>query len=135
MADVPQFTAYDNNDSCAIMVAHYFHHLYIVNYHIFISIAIIHTKYVNDIGTNDWKDYWVYGDADERRIPSACLLFIHLIANWLCIRYHFQLPFNLLLINIALLIDPINALSSFICPGSRNILPFVTEIPKLNCRI
>ena len=109
----------DTKYPCGILMAHYFHHLYMMNYQFFICIAAVYTRYTKDSTDNFWKDYWVCGDADKRGVLSSILLSIYLVANWLCIRYHYQLPFNLLLHNIALLIEPINFLCSFISPGCR----------------
>ena len=135
MHDVSPISADDTDYSCAILMAHYFHHLTLVNFQIFICIAIIYIRYTNENTTKYWKDYWVCGDSDKRGILSSFLVSIYLIANWLCIRYHYQLPFNLLLHNISLVIDPINVLCTFISPGKeKNILAFVTFITKTNCR-
>ena len=136
MHDVSTILVDDTDYSCAILMAHYFHHLTLVNFQVFICIAIVYTRCTNDNTNNHWKDYWVCGDADKRGILSSFLVSIYLIANWLCIRYGTHpISFNLLLHNISFLIDPINFLCSFISPGKENnILAFVTLITITNCR-
>ena len=118
MHDVITISANDTDYYCGIMMAHYFHHLTLVNLQFFTCIAIIYKRYTNDHTNNYWNDYWCCGDADKQSILATILMPTYLILNWLCIRYHYQLPFNLLLHNIAQVIDPINFFCSFIRPGN-----------------
>ena len=136
--NVSSISVDDTDYSCAILMAHYFHHLTLVNFQIFICIAIVYIRYTNDNTHNYWKDYWVCGDADKRGILSSFLVSMYLFANWLCIRYDtypiasYQLPFNLLLHNISFMIDPINFLCSFISPGKEKISWYLLLLsPKL----
>ena len=118
MYDVWTISVHDTDYPCGIMMAHYFHHLTMVNRQLFTVFANVYARYTNDNTNNNWNDYWLYGDAEKRRVLSSILQCIYPIANWLCIRYNYQLPFNLLLHNIAMVIEHINSLSRWIGPGS-----------------
>ena len=124
----PPFLTISDDDAdfpCRAMMAHYFHHLTMVNKQIFMGVAIIYTKFTKET----WNNYWLYGygRTDPRRILSSILQFIYFVLNWFCIKYQYQLPFNLrpftpfnlLLHNIVMAIDPINVLHRFVIPGTQ----------------
>ena len=99
------------------MMAHYFHHLTMVNRHIFVALAYGHARLTKSQKDYYWRDYWFYGEEEQRKLFASVLQFIYPIATWTCVRYHYHMPFNLLLHNTVMVIEPINFLCSFIRPG------------------
>ena len=98
-------------------MAHYFHYLYIVSIEIFICIAAIYTWCNANNDNKYWKQLLFSGETVQQRIFSAFLLPIYIMANWLCIRFPYKLPLNLMIHNVSLLIQPINFFNRFIRPG------------------
>ena len=96
-------------------MAHYFHHLARINRQFFTLIAIVYARLTND----NWDYYWLYGENDTRKLLPSILQVIYVVLNWVCIRYHYRLPFNLLLHSFVMVIEPINLLYSFVRPGKK----------------
>ena len=114
----------DTDNACRIMLANYFHLLTLMSRQIFICIAIVYARHTN-VNLNE---YWLYGQIgnnDDRRLLSSILVLIYTDLNWISVRYNYQLPFNLLLQNIVMVIKPINFFYSLVRSGTylpRNIL-------------
>ena len=104
--------------SCYIMMAHYFHHLALVNHYIFITIISVFAWKTNEDSKKYWRDYWFYRDHENKRIFTYLVPNIYPIVHWLCIRYHYHLPLNLLLLSVVMVIEPINFLWCFLRPGT-----------------
>ena len=105
----------DSDFSCGIMMAHYFHQLTIMNRHIFICISGAHETYTKG-NTNDDNNKHAE-DSQTQRIFTSILMFTYPILNWLCIRYDYRLPFNLLIQNIVLVTEPITYFCKLVRPG------------------
>ena len=109
----------DTDSACRIMLAHYFHHLTMMNRPIFICIAIVYARHTN-VNIVNLNECWLYGNirnTDDRRLLPSILIFMYSVLNWLSIRYKYQLPFNLLLMNIVMVIKPINFFDSLVRSG------------------
>ena len=96
-------------------MAHYVHHLTIVNRQIFIVIAGIFVR-CNKAETNYNSKH--DRSTQGRRFYSSILMFIYPIANWLCIRYKYHLPFYLLIQNIIMIFEPMTYFYNFVRPGA-----------------
>ena len=123
--------------SCFIMMAHYFHHLALVNHYIFITIISVYAWKTNEDSKKYWRDYWFYRDHENKRIFTYLVPNIYPIVHWLCIRYHYHLPLNLLLLSVVMVIEPINFLWCFLQPGTVTkcqayVLSFYCHDQKLN---
>ena len=102
----------DADYSSGNMMAHYFHYLTLVNRYIFILIAGA-CAWLKKANNNEyWKDYWLENVADKP-VPQ----FLYIMGSWLCVRYQYHMPFNLLLHNIVMAFEPINYLYNFVRPG------------------
>ena len=107
----------DSDFSCEIMMAHYFHQLTIMNRHIFICISGAHETYMYTKGNTKGDNNEHVEDSQMQRIFTSILMFTYPILNWLCIRYDYRLPFNLLIQNIVLVSEPITYFCKFVRPG------------------
>ena len=101
--------------SHGIMMAHYFHHLTIVNRQIFIVTVVIYAKCSKgDTNYNSKHDRSTQGQKNS----SSILMLIYPIANWLCTRYKYHLPFYLLIQNIIMICEPMAYFYNFVRPGA-----------------
>ena len=109
------FSVFEWDFSHGIMMGHYFHHLTIVNRQLFIVIAMIFVKCRQaDTNYNSKHDRSTQG----QRNYSSMLMLIYPIANWLCIRYEYHLPFYLLIQNIIMILEPTAYFYNFFRPGA-----------------
>ena len=105
-------------------MAHYFHHLTIVNRAIFICIAGALERYNN----NNMKNTTEGNDGpDGPSKVSSILMFIYPMWNWLCVRYHYRLPFNLLMHNIVIVFEPITYFCNLVRPGTATLFIVHTQ--------
>ena len=80
-----------------ILLAHYFYLMAILNKLIFMCVAVIFEKYSAEEKYNTQK---LNNGPEEPRVYPPTLILIHNIGIWLCIRYHYHLPFLLLIQNM-----------------------------------
>ena len=106
-----------SDHSYAIMMGHYMHLMILVNRHIFIFIAGATARLIRDNTNKYWINYWFKDGDDKEKIASSFIWFIYPLANWLCIRYHYHLPFNLLAHHTLMVIGPVNYVCNFVRTG------------------
>ena len=106
----------DIDYSSANMMAHYFHHLTLVNRYFFILIAGACAWLTKANNNEFWKDYWIDDVVMDNWIIH-CESILYIMGLWLCIRYCYHLPINLLVINIVMAFEPMNYLYNFVRPG------------------
>ena len=100
-------------------MAHYLHQLLFINRHTFICVACVSARWSKDNTDEYWKDYWLDNGDERQSLYFSFLQILYPTYNWLCIRYHYHLPFNILLTTIVLVIEPINYLYNFVTPGTN----------------
>ena len=99
-------------------MAHYFHYLTMINRHIFLFITWCYARFTKVNRNPFWDDYWLDNGVKMQRKFSAILLFIYLNVVWICVRFQYGNPFNLLVHNVVMAIDPMNYLYNFLIPGN-----------------
>ena len=107
--------AADLDYTWVIMMGHYFYLLAIVNRHVFMCMAGTFEKYTKEIMKNNQE---LENSSKEPRMYSSTLILFHNIGIWLCIRYHYHLPFLLLIQNIIHVFEPITYFYNFYRTGT-----------------
>ena len=103
----------DSDNSSINMMAHYFHHLTLVNRYIFILIGGACAWLTKADKNEYWKDYWLEDVFWDNWIIHS----LYIMGSWLCIRYCYHLPINLLVMTILMAFEPVNYLYNFVRPG------------------
>ena len=106
----------DSDNSSINMMAHYFHHLTLVNRYIFILIGGACAWLTKADKNEYWKDYWL-DDVVMANWIIHCESVLYVMGIWLSIRYCYHLPINLLVINIVIVFEPMNYFYNFVRPG------------------